>query len=74
MQNLLPVAKNIATTHITSGCYRLHPVEWGIGEAVGCLARFAIDQHVPPIAIHREPKRLQALLRNQGTETAWDDG
>lgn len=33
MKNLLPVNKNIGTTHLTNGCYRLHPVEWSIG---GC--------------------------------------
>ena len=27
---LLPAPKNIGTTHITNGCYRLHPVEWNI--------------------------------------------
>jgi hypothetical protein len=26
-QNLIAAAKNIGTTHITNGCYRLHPVE-----------------------------------------------
>lgn len=31
MQNLLPANKNIGTTHLTNGCYRLHPVEWSIG-------------------------------------------
>ena len=36
--NLLPAGKNIGTTHITNGCYRLHPVEWNIGEAAGALA------------------------------------
>ncbi|WP_129842903.1 FAD-dependent oxidoreductase [Streptomyces sp. RFCAC02] len=36
--NLLPANKNIGTTHITNGAYRLHPVEWSIGEAVGALA------------------------------------
>ena len=40
MRNLFPACKNIGTTHITSGCYRLHPVEWGIGEAVGCPGEF----------------------------------
>ncbi|QTE31627.1 FAD-dependent oxidoreductase [Pengzhenrongella sicca] len=38
MTNLLPANKNIGTTHITNGAYRLHPVEWSIGEAVGALA------------------------------------
>ena len=33
-----PANKNIGTTHITNGCYRLHPVEWNIGEAAGHLA------------------------------------
>src|SRR5690606_39469674 len=37
MENLLPANKNIGTTHVTNGCYRLHPVEWSIGEAVGLL-------------------------------------
>jgi len=27
VENLLPGCKNIGTTHITNGCYRLHPVE-----------------------------------------------
>src|SRR5262249_17370065 len=35
MENLLPACKNIGTTHITNGCYRLHPIEWNIGEAAG---------------------------------------
>ena len=38
-----PACKNIGTTHITNGCYRLHPVEWNIGEAAGALAAFALD-------------------------------
>ena len=33
VENLLPACKNLGTTHITNGCYRLHPVEWAIGEA-----------------------------------------
>ena len=33
--------KNIGTTHITNGCYRLHPVEWSIGEAVGALTEIS---------------------------------
>jgi hypothetical protein len=41
MENVLPANKNIGTTHITNGCYRLHPVEWSIGEAVGLLVKFA---------------------------------
>ena len=77
VQNLLPAAKNIATTHITTGCYRLHPVEWGIGEAAGCLARFAIDQQLPPAGVRQAGQQLQdfqSLLQRQGIETRWDNG
>ncbi len=35
MENLLPACKNLGVTHVTNGCYRLHPVEWNIGEAAG---------------------------------------
>lgn len=36
--NLLPACKNIGVTHITNGAYRLHPIEWAIGEVQGLLA------------------------------------
>lgn len=74
MKNLLPACKNIGTTHITNGCYRLHPVEWGIGEAAGCLVDFAIRNHQPPHAVHSTPRLLkdfQQALRRQGVELAW---
>jgi hypothetical protein len=74
VQNLLPASKNIGTTHITSGCYRLHPVEWGIGEAVGCLVSFAMKKQETPRAIRETPKLLaefQNAIRRQGVETEW---
>ncbi len=74
MNNLLPANKNIGTTHITNGCYRLHPVEWSIGEAVGCLIAFAGKKKVPFRAI-REDKELladfQREIARQGIETKW---
>lgn len=74
MNNLLPANKNIGTTHITNGCYRLHPVEWSIGEAVGCLIAFAGKKKVPFRAV-REQKSLlvefQREIERQGIETEW---
>ncbi|SVD73890.1 uncharacterized protein METZ01_LOCUS426744, partial [marine metagenome] len=46
--NLLAGAKNLGVTHITNGCYRLHPVEWNVGEAVGELAAFCLSRRVGP--------------------------
>ena len=63
IENLLAAAKNIGTTHITNGCYRLHPVEWNIGEAAGALAAAALDQDVIPRRIHAEPTRLARFQR-----------
>jgi hypothetical protein len=76
MNNLLPACKNIGTTHVTNGCYRLHPVEWGIGEAVGCLTAFAIKKNIEPRAVRSSEQRLaefQDMLHRQGVETAWKD-
>lgn len=74
VSNLIPACKNIGTTHITSGCYRLHPVEWGIGEAAGCLASFALNEKLTPHEIRNTAKRLesfQTFIDKQGVETNW---
>ena len=74
LENLIPACKNLGTTHITNGCYRLHPVEWNIGESAGMLAAEALRLKVAPRAIRRDPKRLadfQARLVAQGVEIAW---
>ncbi len=74
MENLLPASKNIGTTHITNGCYRLHHVEWNIGEAVGMLAAFCVTRKVTPRQVRNRKELLeefQKLIREQGIETAW---
>ena len=74
VENLLAAAKNIGVTHITNGCYRLHPVEWNIGESAGSLAAEAIRRKTTPRAIRNNTKRLadfQSKIRDQGIETTW---
>ncbi len=74
INNIFPANKNIGTTHITNGCYRLHPVEWSIGEAVGMLLTFAKANNILPAAVRRDPamlKQFQAFIRTQGLETEW---
>ena len=68
VENLLPACKNLGVTHITNGCYRLHPVEWNIGEAAGALAAWCHAQGLQPQQIRKDAARLddfQAMLRNQ---------
>jgi hypothetical protein len=76
MQNLLPAAKNIGTTHITNGCYRLHPVEWNIGEAAGELAVFCLERKTHPqdVATNRaNVTALQERLVARGFELEWPE-
>ena len=74
LENLLPAAKNIGTTHITNGCYRLHPVEWNIGEAVGTLAAHCLEHQISARQVYRDPRQreqFQARLRADGFELEW---
>jgi len=74
--NLLPGAKNIGTTHLTNGCYRLHPVEWNIGEVAGLLAGYCEQIGCSPSQIAGDAARTQAfqsLLRRQGIELEWPE-
>lgn len=74
MENLIPASKNIGTTHITNGCYRLHPVEWNIGEVVGMLVHFSGKKNVTPRQVWESRGHLtdfQAFIQNQGVEIKW---
>ncbi|MEV5328902.1 FAD-dependent oxidoreductase [Nonomuraea sp. NPDC052634] len=74
MTNLLPASKNIGTTHITNGAYRLHPVEWNIGEAAGALAAFCLDHGTTPHAVRESESLLadfQHRLTRDGVELRW---
>jgi hypothetical protein len=74
MENILPANKNIGTTHITNGCYRLHPVEWSIGEAVGLLVKYASGKNVTPRVVRENAELLkgfQEFLKGEGIEVVW---
>jgi hypothetical protein len=74
VENLLAAAKNLGVTHITNGCYRLHPVEWNTGEVAGLLATRAIQLKTVPRRIRNSEKLLrefQDWIQGQGVEIAW---
>lgn len=74
VENLLPACKNLGTTHISNGCYRLHPVEWNIGEAVGALAAFCLARKRATREVRAQAdllKEFQAQLTNQGVRLNW---
>jgi hypothetical protein len=74
IENLLPACKNLGVTHLTNGCFRLHPIEWNIGEAAGALAAFCLAQKKVPREVRRTPTLLedfQKLLRDDGVRLEW---
>lgn len=77
IKNLIPACKNIGTTHLTNGCFRLHPVEWNIGEVAGYLACESIDKLKTPSEIRNDEVLLsefQNKLQNVGVEIHWPEG
>jgi len=74
VKNLLACAKNLGTTHISNGCYRLHPVEWNVGEAAGALAAFALETGHDPAAIRGNlglRRDFQRRLVSEGVPLYW---
>ncbi|MGM7722192.1 FAD-dependent oxidoreductase [Metabacillus sp. Hm71] len=74
VKNLLPACKNLGVTHITNGCYRLHPVELNIGESAGYLAAYCIDGNMEPREVRNNRETLedfQKLIAQQGIEIQW---
>jgi hypothetical protein len=71
---LILSAKSIGTTHITNAAYRMHPIEWAIGEAGGHLAAFALAQGVPVRDVAKDPqlkRQFQGHLASFGIPLFW---
>ena len=74
VENLLAACKNLGVTHITNGCYRLHPVEWNIGEAAGALAAFCMAKKRVPREVRDKDallREFQGRLAQDGVPLAW---
>jgi len=74
IENLLPGGKNLGVTHVTNGAFRVHPVEWNVGESAGLLAAFCLERHHSPRSVrHRSDvlEDFQSMLRRQGVELTW---
>lgn len=77
VENLLAAGKNLGVTHITNGCYRLHPVEWNIGEAAGALAAHCLNQGLAPRQVRQNMDLLlefqRLLTGGLGFELQWPE-
>jgi hypothetical protein len=76
IRNFIPACKNIGTTHVTNGAYRLHPIEWAIGEAAGFVAAMCVKQRSTPDAVARNQRKLRTIQRalvDAGSPIFWFD-
>lgn len=76
VRNYLPAAKNIGVTHITNGAYRLHPIEWAIGEACGIFAAVVLERHSDIVRVYKNRKALAEIQRRLlefGAPVVWFD-
>lgn len=67
VSNLLAAGKNIGVTHLTNGAFRLHPVEWNVGEAAATMASLAIKRGT------YESAAVQEELAKAGVPLVWFD-
>lgn len=73
MKNLIPACKNIGCTHLTGGCYRLHPIEWNIGEVAGYIAAYCMDHDISmEELLEKEVAAFQHFLTERGIQLHWD--
>ena len=73
---LILSAKSIGTTHITNAAYRMHPMEWAIGEASGFLAVFSVwTGEDPRRIVETLPllRKLQGFACRNGIPIFWFD-
>jgi hypothetical protein len=66
--NFLPAGKSLGVTHLTNGAFRLHPIEWNIGEAAGVIASLWLEGKVQP-----KPAAVQHELAHRGVQMVWFD-
>lgn len=72
--NFLPACKNIGTTHIANGAYRLHPIEWSIGEAAGLMASLILQRKTSVLRFWKNKaavSELQEMLLARGAPLIW---
>jgi hypothetical protein len=66
--NFLPAGKSLGVTHLTNGAFRLHPVEWNVGESAAMVAALWLDRGRAP-----ETLAVQNELARAGVPMVWFD-
>lgn len=61
VKNLIAAGKCLGVTHVVNGAYRLHPIEWNIGESAGEVASFCIELGRSPRQVRDDTPTLRAF-------------
>lgn len=72
--DLLAAGKGLAATQVAAAATRVHPAEWGIGEAAGVCAALALARGTSPAALAADPAgvvQVQRALLRRGAPVAW---
>jgi len=65
--NFLPAGKSLGVTHLTNGAFRLHPIEWMIGESAGSIASLRLQNSAASL------RQIQHDLVSQDIPIVWFD-
>lgn len=68
IENFLPAGKALGVTHLTNGAFRLHPIEWNVGESAAMLASLQLERGGPV-----NVRDLQKELSLAGVPLVWFD-
>lgn len=74
VRNLLAAGKALGVSHVANGAFRVHHVEWNVGESAGVLAAWCAEKGMEPAQVHDLPARIeevQQVLAVQGVRLAW---
>ncbi len=72
--NLVAAGKALSVTQLAGGSYRVHPVEWAVGEAAGTVAALAVRRGRSPATLLADPAGLLAAQQHlvaRGAPLAW---
>jgi hypothetical protein len=74
VRNLIAAGKCLGVSHVANGAYRLHPIEWNIGESAGELAALCLRRDVEPRQVRASIpllRELQSELKRHEVPLDW---
>lgn len=72
--NLLAAGKCLSVSHIVNGAYRMHHVEWNVGESAGVIAAMMVRDGLSGQAMAQSAQRVRAVqdeVTRQGVRIDW---